>query len=356
MHPGGMVTLQSIATTTDGGAVASGATANTGAVVRVDATGALDPSWGDGGVGRLPDGGPEPTLVALAPGGGVAVAGVKLVGTENAFWAARLDATGHPDPGFGSATGVTTLLGTGDESNGRDAHVRALAVQADGKVLVAGSARFEGASYWPRKGAVVRYRPDASLDPAFGDGGAAILPGTERTTEYYGLALQPDGAIVTAGLPDMTVGRLIGDSAPYTPPSPVATPTATPVPTVPQSDDTTPPPPLATPRPPETLRTLPPVPVTLRVAPVKRTRLARGRTATLRVTAPTRLTNVTIELRRTGKLVASLRRASLPDARTATVRLKLRRAASLPALTLRITARDRAGKPFRYSKRLSTRG
>ena len=123
--------------------------------------------------------------MALAPGGGVADAGVALVGTENAFWAARMDATGRPDPSFGSAAGVTTLLGTGDESNGRDGHVRALAVQADGKVLVAGSARFEGASFWPRRGAVVRYRPDGSLDPAFGSGGAAILADDGgRTSEY----------------------------------------------------------------------------------------------------------------------------------------------------------------------------
>ncbi len=156
-------------------------------VVRVGGSGALDPAWGDGGVARLGADAPLPTAVAAAPGGGVAVAGAKTVGTENAFWAASLDASGHP--GFST----TTLLGTGDSSNGRDAHVRALAVQADGKLLVAGSARFEAPGMWQRRGTLVRYLPDGTLDPSFGTDGATIaLRRGQRVLRREAAAGRPD--------------------------------------------------------------------------------------------------------------------------------------------------------------------
>ncbi len=101
--------------------------------------------------------------------------------------AARAEAApGDLDPTFGTGGRVTTDLGGFDTAS-------ALAIQADGKIVVTGSTG-GGADF-----ALARYNEDGSLDPSFGIGGKV-------TTDLFGeidsasvLALQPDGKIVVAG-------------------------------------------------------------------------------------------------------------------------------------------------------------
>ncbi|MGI8944761.1 MAG: delta-60 repeat domain-containing protein [Thermoleophilaceae bacterium] len=79
--------------------------------------------------------------------------------------------------------------GPGDEPTGGGT-AGDVAIQRDGKMVVAGS--------WNGDFALVRYNPDGTLDPSFsGDGKQATdFGGTEGAN---GVAIQPDGRIVTVG-------------------------------------------------------------------------------------------------------------------------------------------------------------
>jgi len=92
------------------------------------------------------------------------------------------------------------LAGNFDPSFGRggivkSAYIAGIAVQPDGKIVTAGTA---GSSAGGPYFGVARYLPDGSPDPSFGDGGRVVTPFT-----YWGIpsavALQPDGKIVVAG-------------------------------------------------------------------------------------------------------------------------------------------------------------
>jgi uncharacterized delta-60 repeat protein len=79
----------------------------------------------------------------------------------------------------------------------------ALALQPDGKILVAGYADTSDTSAWfpliPSVFALARLYPDGSLDASFDSDGwlTADFPGYDD--EAYAIALQPDGKIVVAG-------------------------------------------------------------------------------------------------------------------------------------------------------------
>ncbi len=323
--PGGVISLTSLAAMPDGGAVAGGQTDDEAAVVRVTARGERDPAWGQGGIARYSGGGAG--AVAPAPGGGVALGGTSMAnGHDSTFWAARMDATGRLDPSFGSASGVATPLGTGSQSTGLSAHVRSVAVQADGKILIAGSARFNHPGQWVRRGAIIRHRTDGTLDPSFGDGGVAWVPDEHETSEINAIALGRD-QVVAVGEPEMTVMRFSNDGEPYIP------------------GVTAPPVPVPQPAPAPVVVTRPQIEI---VAP-RSQRLARGRRVTVMVTVPRTLRRVTVELRRAGTVVARQRRSKLVAGRRTPIRLTLRRSVRLRDVTIRVRGRDRGGHPRRYT-------
>ncbi|MGH3086461.1 MAG: delta-60 repeat domain-containing protein, partial [Rubrobacteraceae bacterium] len=145
------------------------------------------------GVGGFEEGARD---VALQPDGKMVAAGSAIgVGTGMDFALARYDADGELDPSFGTGGKVLTDMG----SQGRDEEVRAVAVQTDGKIVVAGiTGRF---SVPPNATdiAVARYNPNGSLDTSFsGDGKFTLDFGGKE--EFAGdLAVQSDGKIVVAG-------------------------------------------------------------------------------------------------------------------------------------------------------------
>jgi uncharacterized delta-60 repeat protein len=67
-------------------------------------------------------------------------------------------------------------------------------VQADGKIVVVGTAR-----HGYRKFALTRYHPDGSLDTGFGNGGTHLQAIDGRDAEAWAAVLQADGKIVVAG-------------------------------------------------------------------------------------------------------------------------------------------------------------
>lgn len=110
------------------------------------------------------------------------------------------------DPGFGSGGLVFQDFG-GIES------APDVAVRPDGKILVAGTA---GATLTSLDFAVARFNPDGSLDTSFSPDAPAGLATVDfgGSEGANGMALQPDGKIVVAGTadgattPDFSVARL----------------------------------------------------------------------------------------------------------------------------------------------------
>ena len=180
------------------------------------AAGALDPTFGNGGIvltdfGQTGDYG---FAVKVQPDGKVVVAGQS--GTYPLFHAAlaRYSTDGSLDPTFGTKGRVTAVLDPdGDQ-------LTALALQPDGKIVAAGSLIHDN---WTTAFVVARFNADGSLDAEFGIGGSAVTLFGDPATEGRGLVLQPDGKIVVVGssgagayseLNDFAVARYNADGSP----------------------------------------------------------------------------------------------------------------------------------------------
>jgi len=147
-------------------------------VIRYLPDGALDPSFGTGGyaITDFPGGSDFAYKVLRQPDGKIVAGGVVAPGD---FAFTRHDALGTLDPSFGD--GGRVVRDFDGESNG----VRAMAYQADGKIVAAG---------YPD---LARFLGNGDLDPMFGDSGHVFLG-----FYAYALVLQPDGAMVVAGEAD----------------------------------------------------------------------------------------------------------------------------------------------------------
>ncbi len=100
------------------------------------------------------------------------------------------------DPTFGMDGRALANIAGGDSDGDVGS---AMAIQIDGKIVVAGSSS-GGSSY--SAFAVARFNPDGSLDDAFGIGGTAraYIAGSDSADDKgYAVAIQPDGKIVVAG-------------------------------------------------------------------------------------------------------------------------------------------------------------
>ncbi len=101
----------------------------------------------------------------------------------------KVDAQGVPDFGFQSP-----LVVGGAQDSGSSSSVRAIAVQPDGKVLVAGEFLLADTG---KRALLARLNPDGSLDAGF----HAYL-NADYSANVYAMALQPDGGVVVAGALD----------------------------------------------------------------------------------------------------------------------------------------------------------
>jgi uncharacterized delta-60 repeat protein len=179
------------------------------AILSLNSSGTQDASFGGGtgqstnGISEIPHGA---EAMAVQPDGKILVAGP----AGGDFGVARVKTDGLYDPGFGADGQVSVDLG------GKDIPY-AIALQPDGKILVAGT---DGDGF-----AVTRLMTDGSVDSSFGvDGRATVNFG--GVDEALGMALQPDGKVVLVGTngSDYAVTRLLGDSA--QPEEPAAVPAA----------------------------------------------------------------------------------------------------------------------------------
>lgn len=150
--------------------------------------GSLDRSFGRGGkvvTDRAEDLG---TDTALQPDGTIVLTGSTSTNGEHNFAVGRFTRDGMPDHEFGEAGKVVTDLGSTTDFAEKSA------VQEDGKIVVAGSIGDVGSVDI----ALVRYTRDGALDQSFGRGGKVVTD--LGSDDYpYDIAVQPDGKIVVAG-------------------------------------------------------------------------------------------------------------------------------------------------------------
>jgi len=96
---------------------------------------------------------------------------------------------GSVDTSFGGGPVITGI-------NTSEDYARAIAVQPDGKIVVAGSSNTSQQGF---DFAVTRYNRDGTLDTDFNTSGKVTTTLTDLADEAYAVALQPDGKIVVAG-------------------------------------------------------------------------------------------------------------------------------------------------------------
>jgi uncharacterized delta-60 repeat protein len=193
-----------VAVQADGGIVVAGsssdATGSDMAVARYTRDGLLDTSFDGDGMALVDFGGDAVArAVAIQRDGKVVLAGRVIRGSGAGccaadFALARLTRAGAPDRSFGGDGRVDTDFLAGAD-NGQDA-ADAVLVQADGRILAAGSGVAGGGSV---DFAVARYRADGSLDPTFGGNGRVTTDFVGEIDEVRDLAVDPGGRIVAGG-------------------------------------------------------------------------------------------------------------------------------------------------------------
>lgn len=195
------VAFRGVAVQPDGGILAVGDTGGSApvlAVQRFTASGRPDTTFGAGGVARLPappeiGTGVGGTAIALQPDGRIVVSGtVRQNGAAAGMFVARLLPGGTTDPSF-SGDGIAVALGGATQEASADA----VAIAPGGQVVIAGRGRDDRSI--PRV-ALARLRSDGTLDGGFRGGGADLM--TEvglRGADAAGIAVRTDGRIVLAG-------------------------------------------------------------------------------------------------------------------------------------------------------------
>ena len=150
----------------------------------------MDASFGTGGIVITDLGGGSQDVIydiAVQSDGKIVVAG--QAGDANKdFSVTRYNSDGSLDTSFGTVGTTTISVGTSHDFG------QGLALLSDGKIVVAG--RVTGLS---NGFGVARLNSDGSLDASFGTGGTTIEPTGGLFDEAWDLALQDDGSIVVVG-------------------------------------------------------------------------------------------------------------------------------------------------------------
>jgi uncharacterized delta-60 repeat protein len=184
----------------DGAIVVAGHSQNSNGtvftVLRYRSDGMLDPAFGTAGAAVTSVGGTShtsaATTVEVAPDGTIVAAGsTQAPDGSSEFALARYGPNGDLDTSFGDAGTTTTQVG----GSGSYAHAAALAFDHSGRLVVTGSAgRLRDASF-----ALVRYDASGNVDVSFGDHGIVMTKCGGADDRAFDLAVQADGKEVVAG-------------------------------------------------------------------------------------------------------------------------------------------------------------
>jgi uncharacterized delta-60 repeat protein len=159
------------------------------------AAGGLDTNFnGDGKVTTNFTGGFDAAAAGAIQSDGKIVAAGGAGGGGGRFALARYDTDGTPDATFGGDGKVITNFTNGSDS------AQGVAIQADGKIVAAGDvSHVTPDGFTVGRFALARYNTDGTLDTTFGGDGKVT---TNFTNEFDGaaaVAIQADGQIVAAG-------------------------------------------------------------------------------------------------------------------------------------------------------------
>jgi uncharacterized delta-60 repeat protein len=180
---------QEVFVQSDGRIVAAGSVFSNGSfnygAARYLPEGSLDASYDGDGRTVVDLGGDDRAWdAALQVDGKLVIVGWSTVAFASTFGIARFDTSGAPDPTF-DVDGVTRT------AVGDSATARGIAIQADGRIVVAGTSGPDLAA--------VRYTSTGTLDVTFsGDGKSTTTLGP--FSQSTSVAIQSDGKIVAAGL------------------------------------------------------------------------------------------------------------------------------------------------------------
>src|SRR5262249_26550805 len=162
-------------------------------LVRYNVDGSIDTTFGAGGVlvADFNHHSDFSTDVVVQPDGKILVSGFSYDARGNNFAIARYNADGTTDTTFGTNGKVETEFDqTTDGIVSRlNAYLSRIVLEGDGKIVVGGGCSGHAT--------VTRYSADGRLDPTFGTGG--ILQLNDLLGDVRGMAVQPDGKIVATG-------------------------------------------------------------------------------------------------------------------------------------------------------------
>jgi len=182
-----------IALQEDGKIVVGGKSGNDFAVLRYLSNGQLDASFNGKGWATIDFGGTEwGRGLAIQKDGRIVIAGNSYTEPESnysEFVLARYDPNGSLDASFDDDGTVVTDFGS-------TAMGYALAIQPDQKIVVAGDAYSLDKSNWEMT--LVRYNHDGSLDASF-NGDGKVISNFDPGSYGRAIALQEDGKILVAG-------------------------------------------------------------------------------------------------------------------------------------------------------------
>lgn len=210
---GGFEVATGIAVQPDGRIIAAGSATIEGiadddfAVVRLEASGSPDPTFGAGGRVITDFGGSDRPYDVAVQGSDIVVAGQTGTAGGLDFAAARYNSVGTLDETFASS-------GTARLDFGQDDVARTLILQPDGGVVLAGESG-DPNDELGRVFALARLTVRGLPDPAFGNGGR-VTTSFDRGAVAAGSASLPDGMTVAAGSAahaagsDMALARYTG--------------------------------------------------------------------------------------------------------------------------------------------------
>jgi uncharacterized delta-60 repeat protein len=161
--------------------------------------GQLNTSFGNGGIASVP----TAAAVAAQTNGDIVSVGTTGSYDQQLITVSRVTPTGALDPTFGSG-GVVTLKVSGSSGG---AFSDAVVIQPDGKILVGGFAVVSKYNPSDEEFVVARLNPNGTLDKSFGNGGLFKWNAPAYRDDVRGLALLPNGDILATGT---TNGAYIG--------------------------------------------------------------------------------------------------------------------------------------------------
>jgi uncharacterized delta-60 repeat protein len=165
------------------------------AVARATAPGDLDPTFDGDGKETIDYGGYGALHDAVVRGDGkIVVVGFQTTGAPYEELAvSRLNPDGSFDTSFDTDGTVAVDVDLGDDAG------IAVALQRDGKIVVAGRTGFVRSPNPTADVAVIRLNTDGSLDAQFDGDGKRTIDWHGVSDAAYGVMVQPDGKIVVAG-------------------------------------------------------------------------------------------------------------------------------------------------------------